>query len=311
MFSFGSDPEFMLVKGGKYYSAINIVKGDIANRIKIDGHEFYWDNVLAECAIKPGFTKEETISNFRNCFQIYTEMVKPYKLVAQASEIYPASELADEKARNAGCAPDNCAYDIKEKKPKKGILSGTDLRTCGGHVHMGCDGEALHSDYWQCIVTVRLLDLFVGVPSLFIDHDPTSARRRVLYGKAGRFRPKPYGMEYRSLGNFWLASPKLVDLVYDLCKFTTDYVEEKKFNELYTFDEEMYWELPQGQLKKAYKCVGYKENELRKCLDTNDKNKARAFMKIASNEMPKELYKRIEEASAPTQYDFYKEWELE
>jgi hypothetical protein len=179
VFSFGSDPEFMLVKGGKYYSAINIIKGDIANRIKIDGHEFYWDNVLAECAIKPGFTKEETISNFRNCFQIYAEMVKPYKLVAQASEIYPASELADEKARNAGCAPDNCAYEIKEKKPKKGVLSGTDLRTCGGHVHMGCDGKAREPshlrvvgvpvrdrvrDEFEVLLRLRHADFGLGIP---------------------------------------------------------------------------------------------------------------------------------------------------
>lgn len=310
MFSYGSDPEFMLVKDKKYYSAIPIIKGDIADRIKLKGHEFYWDNVLAECAIKPGFSKEETIENFRECFQIYAEMVKPYKLIPQASEVYPAEELLDKKARTAGCAPDKCAYEIKTKRPPKGVLSKTDLRTCGGHVHLGSDGEAVHSDYPQSIITTRLLDLFVGIPSMYVDHDPTSARRRILYGKAGRYRPKPYGLEYRSLSNFWLASPKLVDLIYDLCKFTVDFVENGKHDKYYSFDEDLYWELPAGKLHKAYECKLYKEKTLREYLDTNELLHGMVFMDMIKKDLPKSLFAKIEQCGKVLQYDFYKEWNL-
>jgi hypothetical protein len=39
--------------------------------------------------------------------------------------------------------------------------------------------------------------------------------RKQLYGKAGAFRPKPYGAEYRVLSNFWVFDTKLTGWVYD------------------------------------------------------------------------------------------------
>ena len=35
-----------------------------------------------------------------------------------------------------------------------------------------------------------------------------------MYGKAGCLRYKPYGMEYRTLSNFWLNSKELMAWVY-------------------------------------------------------------------------------------------------
>ena len=37
-----------------------------------------------------------------------------------------------------------------------------------------------------------------------------------MYGKAGAFRPKPYGMEYRVLSNFWLTSDVHMGNVFHL-----------------------------------------------------------------------------------------------
>ena len=56
------------------------------------------------------------------------------------------------------------------------------------------------------------MDYAIGVPSVLIDSD--KARRR-LYGKAGSMRHKPYGVEYRTLSNFWLNSDELTSWVYD------------------------------------------------------------------------------------------------
>jgi hypothetical protein len=36
-----------------------------------------------------------------------------------------------------------------------------------------------------------------------------------MYGQAGAFRIKPYGMEYRVLSNAWLQTPELMGWVYD------------------------------------------------------------------------------------------------
>ncbi len=47
-FTFGSDPEFMLMRGTKYYSATGIVGGTKDRRIAHGGNEYYYDNVMAE-----------------------------------------------------------------------------------------------------------------------------------------------------------------------------------------------------------------------------------------------------------------------
>ena len=59
---------------------------------------------------------------------------------------------------------------------------------------------------------IQRCDLFLGVPSVLMDEGEL---RKQLYGKAGAFRPKPYGVEYRTLSNFWVFDPKLVGWVHD------------------------------------------------------------------------------------------------
>lgn len=59
---------------------------------------------------------------------------------------------------------------------------------------------------------VRILDLFLGVPSILIDEDD---RRRQLYGKAGCFRFTSYGVEYRVMSGYFIDSPKLIGWCFD------------------------------------------------------------------------------------------------
>jgi hypothetical protein len=79
------------------------------------------------------------------------------------------------------------------------------LRTLGGHVHIGLPNPE------EGQLVACFADVLLGIPSILLDKD---TRRRQMYGKAGAFRPKPYGCEYRVLSNFWLRSEATMRWVY-------------------------------------------------------------------------------------------------
>ena len=305
MITFGSDPELMIFRDGEPWSAIGIIQGNIENRININGHQFYYDNVLAECAIKPGNTKKEVVENFRDCLKIFADMVRPLELVTQASATFSNSQLSHQDARRVGCEKDFCAYEMKQKEgPVKEILNGN-LRSCGGHIHLGAD--ILTSDGPEPILAVYMLDLFLGVPSLWIDNDPTSSKRRSLDGHAGRYRVKSYGIEYRPLGNFWLKSPKLVELIYDLAMFSVDYVESGKAWELWEFNFDNF--LESNEMSDSWKCTAYDPYLLRCGINKNDKNMVEKHFEIANKLIPSKLKNRIEDSILDhKKTDLYHNW---
>ena len=71
------------------------------------------------------------------------------------------------------------------------------------HIHIGYDNPDKETNF----NIIKQMDLYLGVPSIILD---THAERRQLYGKAGCFRHKKYGVEFRTLSNFWLFSPELI-----------------------------------------------------------------------------------------------------
>lgn len=305
-FSFGSDPEFMLKnENGELCSAIDIVKNNKWDRINTSVGEYYYDNVLAECSIPPGNTKNEVIDNFSKCFNKYAKLVKPYKLVPQASADYPASVIRNPEARVSGCEKEWCAYSIIEDSfaPAK-IIEKTPFRSGGGHIHLG-GGGVLQDEYGK-LALVRMLDIFLGIPSLILDQDPTSAARRKLYGQAGRHRIKDYGIEYRTLGNFWLSSPDLVGLIYDICQFVLDFTSK---NQNIFFKVSIESENRDDWVKPIHK--NYKPEKIQDAIDNSNKISEKFAWKLVDEYMPKKLNNRIKNLSNINRnYDFYKEWNI-
>jgi len=169
-YTFGTDPELMLelqtTTGKRWVSAIGRVPGDKYKRHKIGQHEYYYDNVMAECAVAVSDSKSSLVDNLRNCFQQFANLVKPLRLVPQASAEYPINELQHEDAKAIGCDPELCVYELTEAEaPKTEFRSGT-LRTCGGHIHLGAP---ICKDEFGSLFVIRMLDLFLGVPSIYID----------------------------------------------------------------------------------------------------------------------------------------------
>lgn len=303
MFTFGSDPEFFLSQKGRFKSAIPVLPNK-ENPIRKDGCVFYHDNVLAEAQVKPASSKAEAIENIGNCIRLLSETVKPYKLILQSAHDFPDSELKDKDARIAGCMPEWSVYTLEQILPPKEIITTTGFRTAGGHIHLG-KNPVLESGL-QILNVVRMLDLFLGIPSVLMDRDKTANARREIYGYAGTHRTPEHGLEYRPLSNYWLASPDLVELVYDICGFTLNFVENRLHERYWYINESM---LDEDDPSLAHQCFGYDKDMIQKCINTCDKKLARMFMMIVENHMPKHIIKRIEQFQNKD-FDIYKNWNL-
>jgi hypothetical protein len=120
--------------------------------------------------------------------------------------------LPDE-AKILGCDPDYNAYTGELNPTPDGTRT---FRTAAGHVHVGW-GADIPTDNPEhleiCRNFVKQLDTTVGMLMCIIDRDP---QRRELYGKAGAFRPKSYGVEYRTPSNIWLKNVQFRRAIFEL-----------------------------------------------------------------------------------------------
>lgn len=267
----GSDPEYMVEKDGKIVSAIPIFDyHDKYDRIEFgDGIQGYYDNVNGEFSMNPGASTDETIQQFRNLVKNVGEFlkVKGAKLLAQSSYTFPEEELDHKDAKSAGCSAEFCAHEIDMVEPP--VLRQTNFRCAGGHIHIGRidwrepASEFLLDDYSK-IAAVRAMDFYVGTTLTFLENDPTAPARKELYGKAGRHRPTMYGVEYRSLSNYWTSHPKLVSFVDRLTRYAIAQCE----------DNTKYWQ-------------NFNVKEIANIINTGDVELARQF--IETN-LPKAFY---------------------
>lgn len=214
MFTLGADPEIFLEDAaGSLVSAIEKIGGSKdAPRPLVtlgDGFAIQEDNVAVEYNIPPAKTRDEFISSIHRTMQHITKMVEGMglRLNKLSAAEFPIEELMHYKALEFGCDPDYNAWNRGRVNPRPRAASMT-LRSCGGHVHVGEQFETKQ----DIINFVKLLDLALAVPSCLLDNGEL---RKQLYGKAGAFRWKNYGLEYRTLSNYWIFDPGITGWVYD------------------------------------------------------------------------------------------------
>ena len=215
----GTDTEvFLQTRAGKPVPVIGLIGGTKEKPRSVLGGKGYAiqeDNVMAEFNIPPAVTARAFSASIDKILARLTEEVGKHDLeinIAAACHFDP-KQLEHPQAQHIGCEPDFCVWtrSINEFDESKRDLLQT-MRSSGGHVHVGFtdNGGAPTIDSQELVV--MFLDLFLGVPSVVLDKDHD---RRKLYGKAGAFRPKPYGVEYRVLSNFWIAHESLREWVFN------------------------------------------------------------------------------------------------
>lgn len=219
--SLGSDPEFVIKRlDGTLISAPHALKEshDVMEPTKIKTRfgEVFADNANLELSINYADTKTGFTRNVKGALGIAHKVLgKDFTLHAIPSLDYPATELTHPICKKFGCQPDYDAFRVEENVIPEGATERS-FRTCGGHVHIGnVEGIEKLQDFNGRIHTVKLFELILGTPGVLLDNTPASIKRRSLYGGAGAHRPKEYGVECRSLSNFWTQTPELVGFIWD------------------------------------------------------------------------------------------------
>lgn len=220
MFTIGADPElFLKDKYNKYKSAVHLIGGNKWNPLPLDdkGNAILEDNVAVEFNIAPATTYQEFKDNINYVLNYIKKLLPEYSFSKESAISFPQEELNTPESLMFGCEPDYNAWSLKiNPRP---FTEDSNLRSAGGHIHIG---SPIAQEY--PIETIRAMDLFLGVPSITLDPNPL---RRQLYGKAGSFRKKEYGVEYRTLSNFWIYSEELIEWVYNQTQKALNFVQSR------------------------------------------------------------------------------------
>jgi len=223
-FLVGSDPEWFIVNFQKqrFISAEGVIGGSKKNPRPVGGGFFVQeDNVATEGNIPPAATKEELVSSILAIKETISKMIpKGCELYNGSMGNFTEKELDTDQGGTFGCEQDYNAYTGKINAPVCAI-KGDLVRFAGGHLLTGYKNPKDKTSY----ELIKAQDLFLGVPSIILDSD---RNRRGMYGKAGSCRIKDFGVEYRTLSNFWTKSKESIEWAYEGIAKSIDFVNNKE-----------------------------------------------------------------------------------
>ena len=220
MITLGSDPELFLrdIRTGGVVSAVGLIGGTKQAPIPMEGmpegYAMQEDNVMVEFNVPPTSTTARFARSITSALDHINHVVRTTRedLVldtGSCARLFRHDQLDNPQARMFGCSPDFNAHEQGQPWPRidpELLTVGEEgaWRFAGGHVHIGYESSAPE------FVAAAFADVFIGLPSVGLDKQ---GLRRELYGKAGRYRPTSFGIEYRTLSNFWIWDPSLAKQV--------------------------------------------------------------------------------------------------
>lgn len=231
----GGDPEFFIFNKNtkRYVSAHNRVPGTKKEPFVLNkaspSETIQADGTAVEINIKPSNVAAFFLGSVNNILKQTTErFLRPHEvLVASPCVTYSPKdwEKLPKSALELGCDPDYNAYTGMRNPTPDPAKFLPRSRTGAGHISLSWrkeDNLAHPFDpehFSDCAAVVRRMDLlyflymYPYVEGEYTPYSALSAYRHQLYGARGAFRPKPWGVEYRSPSNLWLLSS---DTVYNM-----------------------------------------------------------------------------------------------
>lgn len=252
MLSIGTDPELFLrdTRTGAATPVCGLIGGTKDSPIPMegmaDGYAVQEDNVMLEFNI-PATTSANRFARrvddgLRYIRQLVRTSLPNHDLDTGAcSRLFSFEDLSSRQAMVFGCSPDFNAHEQGQPWPTVKPVAledqGGAWRFAGGHVHLGYESEVPE------FVAAAFADVYLGLPSVSLDQQ---GLRRTLYGQAGRYRPTSYGIEYRTLSNFWIWDTMLAQDIGTRA-LRLGYMLEERQDEL----QRLYAEIPWSDVRDA------------------------------------------------------------
>lgn len=215
----GADPEvFLHNAAGDIVSGYGIIPGTKRNPHKVPFGAIQLDGMAAEFNIDPASTAEEFVHNISTVKkELFSYLPSGWGFATRCTHTFSPEYMAQQPEATLvlGCDPD---FDGQTQQQNILKVPVDGLRTVAGHVHVGWEGaeeEDTETKHCNAATVARQLDFFLGMHDIIYSH-PDSWMRRTLYGRASAYRPKSYGMEYRTPSNYWIFSEKLMTEVFNL-----------------------------------------------------------------------------------------------
>lgn len=196
------DPEVFFTKDSKPYPVTGLIGGTKDSPRKVEGGAVLEDNIMGEFHIQPAITATSFAQRCETQLAYLKTVAEKHgcTLSLQSYADFEPKYLATPAAMELGCEPDYDAYTLA-RNPPYDVQQFGNRRYAGGHIHIGIPGVNAHPDTRTEVV--KWLDLVVGIPMMLKEGETP---RSTTYGLPGRFRPKEYGLEYRTPSNSWLLS---------------------------------------------------------------------------------------------------------
>lgn len=206
----GSDPEVFIydLENKEYISGEGIVNGNKEAPFYPNNGDIgiQKDNVMVEFNIPPSTTADDFSKNLQKGLDLIKNIIgNNIEIRIESHAVFPEKLIGTKQFEEFGCSDDFDAYSLDFATVHE--IKTTD-RFCGGHVHLGFEKPTED----EILNTVRAMDLYLAIPMMIFEG---KSLRSQYYGTPGRFRIKPYGLEYRTLSNYWLKTDKLRKFVFD------------------------------------------------------------------------------------------------
>ena len=215
----GADPEVFVKRHNKFVPACGMIKGTKEKPFPVKSGAVQVDGLALEYNINPASTLQEFIRNVITVkHELRSLIPSEYNLstVPVARNFLNFNTLPDE-SKELGCEPDYNAYtpgmipQALRSKPDENVRVGA------GHIHIGWRDDNVDPldpvHFEECKLVIKELDIVLG-PALALIEGRPGHERREHYGPLGSFRPKSYGVEYRTPSNIWTKNRAMMTLVY-------------------------------------------------------------------------------------------------